>query len=177
MKRFINLLLLLPCLLSAQDEKKENVWQPLEPLVGTWEGTGHGSSGTSHITTEFTFILNKNYLRAKTKSVFEPQEANPDGETHEDIGFISYDRMRKTFVFRQFHIEGFVNRYVLDSALSDDTTFVFISESIENISPGWQARVTYRLVSDDELHISFDLAKPDEDFACLSENTLKRKLR
>jgi hypothetical protein len=34
---------------------------------------------------------------------------NKTGEIHEDMGMIGYDRARERFVFRQFHVEGFVN--------------------------------------------------------------------
>ena len=35
---------------------------------------------------------------------------------HEHWSFFSYDRARKALVLRQFHQEGFVNQYVLDTA-------------------------------------------------------------
>ena len=175
MKKLFVFLLLLPCLLFAQEEEKDNVWEPFEFFVGQWKGTGQGKSGTSRIETEFGFILNKNYLQVRGKAVFDPQEANPTGEVHEDLGFISYDNRRKKFVFRQFHVEGFVNQYVLDSLSSDGKTFVFVSESIENISPGWRARVTYKIIDDDEIQVLFDLAAPDNEFGCFTENQLKRK--
>ena len=36
-------------------------------------------------------------------------------------------------MLRQFHIEGFVNQYKLESISADGKTIVFISEAIENI--------------------------------------------
>jgi hypothetical protein len=36
-------------------------------------------------------------------------------EVHDDVGFISYGKAAQKLVLRQFHIEGFVNHYVLDS--------------------------------------------------------------
>jgi hypothetical protein len=49
---------------------------------------------------------------------------------------MSFDKGRKNFVFRQFHIEGFVNQYVMTSSSADGKTIVFTSESIENIPAG-----------------------------------------
>jgi len=46
----------------------------------------------------------------RNQSTYPPQAKNPKGEQHEDRGFISYDKARKKFVLRQFHVEGFVNR-------------------------------------------------------------------
>jgi hypothetical protein len=62
---------------------------------------------------------------------------------HEDWGFISYDNRRKTFVYRQFHIEGFVNQYALESLSPDSQSFTFVSECIQNIPTGWRAKETY----------------------------------
>ena len=69
---------------------------------------------------------------------------------HEDHGFVSYDRIRKTFVLRQFQIEGFVNQFRIESISPDGKIIVFMSESIENIPAGWRAKETYQIQSKDE---------------------------
>lgn len=94
---------------------------------------------------------------------------------HEDHGFISYDKRRKTFVLRQFHIEGFVNQFKIESISSDKKSIVFISESIENIPDGYRARETYQIVSDTELTETFELAEPGKEFEIYSKAVLKRK--
>ena len=53
-------------------------------------------------------------------------------------------------MLRQFHIESFVIQYMIDSISPDKKTMVFVSESIENITPVYRAKETYRLLSDDE---------------------------
>jgi len=159
---------------SAQDTKQD-VWEPLRSLVGKWEGTGEGKSGKSRVDTQFTFVLQGKFLEVRNKAVFDPPEGKSKGEVHEDWGIISYDGGRKKFVFRQFHVEGFVNQYVLDSLSADGKTIVFVSEAIENIPPGWRARVTYEIPSDGELRVIFDLAPPGKDFDKCAENRLKRK--
>ena len=87
----------------------------------------------------------------------------------------SHDLFRKKFVFRQFHIEGFINQYVLESISDDGKTLVFDSEEFENAPPGWKARITYKILNDDTLEESFDLATPGKDLQCYILNTLKRK--
>jgi hypothetical protein len=82
----------------------------------------------------YEFVLNKKFLFVQNKSVYEPQEKNPHGEIHEDRGWISYDRARESYVFRQFHIEGFVNQYVLDQIAEAGQSISFVTEEIENIS-------------------------------------------
>jgi hypothetical protein len=94
---------------------------------------------------------------------------------HEDWGLFSYDRSRKKFVLRQFHVEGFVNQYVLDSLAADGKTLILVTESIENIPVGWRAKETYKILNDDEFVEIFELAEPGKGFEVYSENHLKRK--
>jgi hypothetical protein len=87
---------------------------------------------------------------------------------------ISFDKGRKKFVLRQFHVEGFVNQFVMTSS-DDGKTIVFTSESIENIPPGFRARETYKIVGPEEFIEVFEIAEPGKDFEVYSENHFKRK--
>lgn len=160
---------------DAPPAKPPDAWAPLRFLVGAWTGTGKGESGESRVERTYEFVLGGRFLQAKNKSVYEPNEKNPKGETHEDTGFYSFDRARKKIVFRQFHIEGFVNQYALETAGEDGKTLVFVTEAIENIGPGWRARETLKRVGDDEFLETFALAEPGKEFATYSESRLKRK--
>lgn len=160
---------------AAQSTTASTAWEPLKFFVGTWEGTGKGKPGTSKIEREYQFVLNGKYLNVRSRSVYDPQPTNLKGETHEEWGMISFDKSRKQFVFRQFHVEGFVNQYVTTSVSSDNKAIVFTSEGIENIPPGWRARETYRIISPDEFVETFELAGPGKDFEIYSEGRLIRK--
>jgi hypothetical protein len=174
-KKLFLMVVILPALVLAQAAEKKDVWEPLRFFEGEWEGKGEGKSGISKVEKNFQFIMNGQYLHLKTRAVFEPQEKNPKGEVHEDWGFFSYDRTRKKFVFRQFHVEGFINQYVLESISDEGKTLVFDSEQFENAPPGWKARITYKLVAADTLEESFDLAFTGKDLQCYIRNVLKRK--
>jgi hypothetical protein len=89
--------------------EKPDPWQPLGFFAGRWEGTGEGRWGHSAVEREYEFVLGGKFLFARNKSVYPPQEKNPEGEVHTDWSMISYDTGRKTFVLRQFHDEAFVN--------------------------------------------------------------------
>lgn len=78
-------------------------------------------------------------------------------------------------MLRQFHVEGFVNQYVVSSISADRKTVVFETESIENIPPGWRARETYRILNENEFVETFELAQPGKEFAVYTENRFKRK--
>lgn len=176
MRKIFVVLSFFPVLLFAQEsEKKPDVWAPLKFFVGRWEGIGNGQPGDSKVEREYRFVLGGKFLKAENKSTYAPQEKNPKGEVHEDLGLFSYDGGRKKFILRQFHAEGFVNQYVADSISPDGKTLVFTTESIENIPSGWKARESYRIVSDSEFVETFSLAPPEKDFELYSENRLKRK--
>ncbi len=150
------------------------MWTPFNFLVGVWQGSGQGQPGTSRVERKYEFVLNGKFLFVQNKSVYDPQEKNPKGEIHEDWGLISYDRARETYVFRQFHIEGFVNQYLLDKIAEDGQMISFVTEAIENISPGWKAKESYRILGPDEFIEVFELAPPDKDFETYTENHFQR---
>jgi hypothetical protein len=86
-------------------------WKPLRFFIGTWEGEVTGQPGNGKAQREYSFVLNDRFIHIVNRSSYPPQDKNPKGETHEDVGFFSYDKAAKKFVLRQFHIEGFVNQF------------------------------------------------------------------
>jgi len=160
-------------LVTAQTSPPPDVWAPVRFLVGSWEGDVNGEPGSGKSQREYRFALNNKYLEVRNKSVYPAQPKNPKGEVHEDWDMISYDRSRKKLVLRQFHIEGFVNQYA--SEVGPDMTVRFISESIENIPPGYRARETYTIKGPDEFVERFEIAEPGKDFELYTEVHFKRK--
>ena len=150
------------------------MWEPFNFFIGAWQGEGQGQPGTSRVERNYELVLNEKFLFVKSKSVYEPQEKNPKGETHEEWGLISYDRGRKAYVFRQFHLEGFVNQYVSAEISEDSKTIRFVTEAIENIPTGWKARESYQILGQDEFMEVFELAGPDKDFEVYSKNHFQR---
>ncbi len=147
--------------------------KPLAFLIGRWEGTSNGQPGTARVQREYSRILNSRFIRAQNQSVYQPQDKNPKGETHEDVGIFSFDTARKRAILRQFHVEGFVNQYVADID-SPTGPLVFTSEAIENIPSGWRARETYTALGPDEFEEVFELAGPEKPFELYSRVRLKR---
>lgn len=167
------LLLLSP--ISAQTPTRSDVWEPLKYFVGRWEGAGSGKPGSSTIEREYRMVLKDKFMKVENRSTYAPQPQNPKGEIHEDVGMISFDKARKQFVVRQFHVESFVIHYVVASISDDRKTIVFTSESIENIPNGWRARETYKISGPDEFTEVFELAGPGKDFEVYSEGRFQRK--
>lgn len=175
MKKTFLLLYFVPLLQFGQTTKKDSIWFPLKPFIGTWVGEGGGESGKGVYERTYQFILNKNFIEIKNKSTYQPTEKNPKGEVHEDIGYFSYDKNIKKIKLRQFHIESFVNEFVLDSISPDKKTFVFVTIAIENIPKGYRAKETYYLISENEIEEIFELAEPNKEFEIYSKVKLVKQ--
>ena len=142
-------------------------------LIGRWEGTSEGQPGKGVVRREYARALDDRFIRVRNRSEYPAQAKNPKGEVHEDEGFISVDRARKALVFRQFHVEGFVNQYA-ESPESTPSRLVFVSEAIENIPAGWRARETYVFTGPDAFEETFELSEPGKPFEVYSHTTLRR---
>ena len=86
MKKIVLILIFLPLFFFSQN-KKDSIWKPFTYFIGTWKGEGkmNGKAGKYEIT--YQFILNKNFIEVKNKSVYPPQNGRKE-EVHEDIGYI-----------------------------------------------------------------------------------------
>lgn len=167
-------ILLVPALLQGQEPAPKAPWDSLKFFVGHWQGTTQGKPGRGKGEREYQFVLGGRFLRATNHTVYPPQEKNPKGEVHEDLGLYSYDARRRKFVLRQFHVEGFVNEYVEQGSAADRKTLVFVTEGIENTPDGWRARETYKVVNQNEYTETFELAEPQKEFEVYAQSRWKR---
>jgi hypothetical protein len=69
-------------------------WKLFRYFLGKWKGIGSGNPGKSQVEREYRLVLNEQFIQINDRSVYEPQERNPEGEVHEEIGYLSYDRNR-----------------------------------------------------------------------------------
>jgi hypothetical protein len=149
-------------------------WQPVQFLVGEWEGESDGQPGKGTVKRSYRFVLGGKFLHEENVSTYPPQPKNPKGETHEHRSFLSYDRARRTLVLRQFHQEGFVNQYAMLPGAKPNA-LVFESEAVENVPSGWRARETYDLLGSDAFVETFALAQAGKDFETYSQTRFRRK--
>lgn len=150
-------------------------FQQLDFLLGDWSGRGSGfGNDSSTVNSFFKPVLKGKYIEFENESWFEPTSNNPEGEHHIDRGFISFDKERDAIVIRQFHVEGYIIRYILADSLSNDTMLVFESESIENFVPGGKARWTIKKTSDTRIETIFDVAFPNSEYSCMGVNKLQK---
>ena len=169
---FIGILILSGAAVDAQDLLGEK----FDAILGEWQGIGEGfSGGRSKNKSSFNLIMEGQYLEVLNNSEFDPTEQHPEGENHIDRGYISYDKNRLKFIYRQFNIEGYVNQYVLNEKYSNDSTFIFETEIIENFIPEGRARLTIQIKDTDNIETIFDVSFPGKEYACYGTNRLSRK--
>jgi hypothetical protein len=159
-------------LVAAGQFSTSDPWASMRFFVGRWEGTSTGEPGNGTVSRTYEFVLGNKFLQVRDKATYPPQERNPKGEVHEEWGMFSYDTARKKFVLRQFHGEGFVNQYVVQTQSSQE--IIFASEAIENTPRGYRARETYRILNSDEFVERFEVAEPGRDFGIYSETKFRR---
>ena len=114
------------------------------------------------------------YIEVIHESEFVPTPDKPEGEHHIDKGFISFDKNRNAYVFRQFNNEGYVNQYLLVDTLSTDNILVFETENIENLSGG-KARWTVNKLNEEQIETIFDVSFPGREYTCFGTNRLKKR--
>jgi len=162
---------------QAQEQAAPKRAHPLEPLkvfLGKWAGEVEGNPGKGTVERTYAFALRERFIEIRNRSTYPPQEKNPKGEVHEDIGYLSYDRGAKAFALRQFHVEGFVNQFLSVPYEGAGAAFRFVTTSIENIPPGWRARETYTFSGENEFTEVFELAGPDAEFEIYSTTRFRR---
>ena len=158
---------------SAQEIATVDSWARVRFLLGSWEGSTDGQPGKGTVRRSYALALKDRFIEVRNTSTYPPQEKNPKGEVHEDIGYISMDRTRKRLVLRQFHVEGFVNQYIEDPSPSSGA-MSFTSEAIENIPAGYRARETYTMLGADEFEEVFEIAEPGKAFEVYSRSRFTR---
>lgn len=160
---------------AAVHVNKSDPWEPVRFLLGEWEGTAKGQSGTGTVTRSYNFVLGDRFLFEKNISTYPSQTENKTGEIHEHWSFFSRDRGRKVLILRQFHMEGFVNEYALDSLTIGTGKLVFEGERYENFDNSWRLRETYNVISPDEFIETFEIGAPGKELEVYSTNHFTRK--
>jgi len=172
--KFLFIFMALQFSLFAQETQQDSTWEIFRFFIDSWDGYETGRTGFGKGGREYKLILNDKYLYFANTSIFKPQEKNPRGEIHEDWTIFSYDNIRKKYIVRQLNSEGYINKFVLDSISTDTTTFIFLTEEMENVPDGYRARLTYIIQNEDEFTEKFELAPPNKDYQLFLHNFWKR---
>jgi hypothetical protein len=162
--RYVQIPLSLVVLFGFNAVAQSDPWAPVRVFEGKWEGSVTGRPGKQLTSREYHFVSDGTFLWQYDHSVYEAKSPDTAPKVREDFGYFSYDKFLKTIVWRQFHSEGFINEYRLESVSDDGKRFEFVTVRIENLPPGWRARKSYRVLSTDEIEETFSLAAPEKEF-------------
>lgn len=147
---------------SASSGQDSDPWSAFRPLVGVWKGEGAGFGGPSDVTHRWSFVLDDQFLELRTRSAARRDDG--PGEVHEDVGYLSRDKDRGTFVFRQFLSEGFVNTYDVSVETDGGARLLFGYREAESAG-GMRARMRLTFSGEDRYEMVLDLAAPGKEFA------------
>ena len=139
MNRILILLLLSPSFVFAQDT---SFTEFINYFRGNWSSVQEACVGIGKADRSYKMVVDSNYLHITNTAYFQPDSTHVTGSDHHDWGLFSYDNTRKKIMLREFNSEGFIIQYILDTISADGKTYIFLSESIENIPEDWQARTT-----------------------------------
>jgi hypothetical protein len=156
---------------GAQTPPQPDPLAALRVFVGRWQGETSGKPGTGTTQREFRFELNDHFLWQQDRSVYQTGNTKSPQLIHEDRGYFHYDANQHKLLWTQFHSEGLVNEYALDSSTPDH--FEFVTTRIEGM-PGFRAKKLYRVLSSDAIDETFWLAAPGKDFELYTTTHLQR---
>ena len=84
----------------------DSLWAPMRYFIGSWHGVGESESGTAVCERNYQWALNGNFVQVRSKSAYAPQEKSPQGEIHEEIGYINFNNLEKNFMLREFMLKA-----------------------------------------------------------------------
>jgi hypothetical protein len=153
------------------DAAVDDELKPFEWLIGTWQGTAEGAPGKGQQTRRYELILRGRFVMGTNRTTWEKTASHPEGEIHEDISLISWDRAAKRFVMHVFYVERFVAEHFGEQLGPD--VWRFTSERVQNGPAGMRSRETFE--RRDGVFVSrFELASANEDFALYTTETLRK---
>jgi hypothetical protein len=148
-------------------------WAVAQRLIGRWEGTASGQPGTGRQVRTYEPVLRGRFLMGTDRTVWAPTEADPEGEIHEDLSLLGFDKAAGQLVMRSFFVEGFACEYRCVELSADGSRLVLEAAVVEN-GGGMRARETMTFRGADELESVFELAQGDGPFETYTTERLRR---
>ena len=142
---------------------------------GNWSSVQEACVGIGKADRNYQMVVDSNYLHITNTAYFQPDSTHKTGSDHHDWGIFSYDNIREKIMLREFNSEGFVIKYALDAVSVDGKTYTFLSQSIENLPEGWQARTTITITGDNGFDELFEVAKPGGEFKTYVKSSWVRR--
>ena len=156
---------------------QENPFEKISFIIGDWTGTiSDFEKSTSKIESSFQFVKDGEQIKVSNQWLW-----------YGSLFDIKYDAIRQIITCDRVIMcdPDFKKLYsiklFLDNSLSTDTSFVFMSEQIENSSESNEnpaidkVRWTIKKVSENEYKDLLEISYPGKDFKCHRSSSLIRK--
>jgi len=157
---------------QAAGAPENDVWAPLQFLVGTWSGVGSGKPGEAMTgSTTFSYELDRKVLVRKNRAEYPPKPGQKTGQVHEDLLVIYPQPDSAGFKAVYFDNEGHVINYTIPLPSRPDYV-IFDSEAPEK-SPRFQ--LVYETTKEGLLSVEFLMAPPGGELRSYTKGVLKRE--
>lgn len=157
---------------KVQSDVWKNAFSPFAFFVGDWEGESSGPAGKGKAGCQIQLDLKGKIVTIASQAEFPKTEDSP-GEKRGDFGVVSLNKADNSVTLRQFHSEGFFNRYTL-SVDDGGKKLVFTSNLIENFQPGWMARLTLTRTGDHSFDDALELKQPEGQWFRIAGSSYRR---
>ena len=164
-----------PLSLSADDDFGD-IWADFRGFAGKWSGKQSGVWGEGGGIRTFRFFIDDSFLEQRTAIRFDPQPANPDGDTRLDYGVVSLNRLEHQFYFRRYYPGGIFVEYRLKELDPEEGRFLWVSERVENGLKDTRVEYTVVRESDDEFSEKVVLVREGEEPRTVIDGRWHREL-
>jgi hypothetical protein len=137
---------------SVTAAEKQDVWEPLQFLVGDWEAVAKPAEAKGQFT--FSFDLQSKIMVRRNHAEYPASNGRP-GFTHDDLMIIYREDAPSALHAIYFDVEDHVIHYTVQTSPGAKVTFV--SEVMVNMP---RYRLSYDRLPDGKLHGKFEIAPP-----------------
>jgi hypothetical protein len=150
-------------------------WSPFREfafLLGSWSGTAMSGERIGGRITRFAMELDGTFLVERTSTLFPAGDGKPE-ETAEEIGYVAYDRGKRTYVATYFFSTGVFGTF--DVEFLSGGAIRMTAPTLGNYEPGARSRILFTRRPDGGLDSTIEIAPPGKDFVAFLTGSLKKK--
>jgi hypothetical protein len=151
--------------------RSDDLWGPLNFLVGDWNGEGGGKPGQGPGNMSVTWDLDRQVMINKGHSEYPASKDRP-ATVHDSLMIIFKDPSGEKLRATYFDNEGHVIQYAIEAS-ENPVTIRFVSDALPSTP---RFRLTY-IRRENNMDIKFEIAPPGKPdaFTAYVEGTVRRK--
>ncbi|MGE5345164.1 MAG: hypothetical protein ACM3JH_04340 [Acidithiobacillales bacterium] len=150
-------------------------WSPFTEfafLLGAWSGTATSGERIGGRITRFAMELDGTFLVERASALFPAGDGKPE-ESEEEIGYVAYDRAKRTYVATYFFSTGVFGTF--DVEFLPGGAIRMTAAALGNYEAGARSRILLTPRADGGLDSNIEIALPGKDFVAWRTSSLKKK--